>query len=265
MAETGVDGLTTETLRASRTAWWDDAFTARLLDAFPSEVEQIVEVGCGLGQAAHALLPQLARAEYLGVDVDASRIALAREELARHGARAQVVVGSAEALPLAAASADLVLFSMTLQHLVDPAVGVREAVRVLRTGGRVVAAEPDNLGIRFYFDGLLPEVDRAVAALVSSARELRAPADSAIGPRVGGLLIEAGLASVTAIVQLVHTTRIESANAFTERVLRMARVIAAPLPADALDSLVAALSVLSERGALASITTPIFITSGIAR
>jgi hypothetical protein len=46
-----LDGLSTDMLRTSRAAWWDDAFTRRLLDAIPSDTASIVDVGCGLASA----------------------------------------------------------------------------------------------------------------------------------------------------------------------------------------------------------------------
>jgi len=52
------------------------------------------------------------------------------------------VTADAMRLPLADASFDLVVLSAILEHLPDPSAAVREAARVLRPGGRIVAYVP---------------------------------------------------------------------------------------------------------------------------
>ena len=63
-------------------------------------------------------------------------------------------------LPLRDASFDVVVLSALLEHLVDPRLGVAEARRVLRPGGRIVAYVP---------------WDDAVVGLKRWARRLRLP------------------------------------------------------------------------------------------
>jgi hypothetical protein len=79
-----------------------------------------------------------------------------------------------------------------------------EAARVVRLGGRVIAAEPDNLGQRFYIDGPLDPLTTAVHGLTSRVRRARLPADIAIGPRVASSLVSAGLRGVISRVHAVH-------------------------------------------------------------
>ena len=52
-------------------------------------------------------------------------------------------MADAQNLPFADAEFDAARIERTLQHLADPARAVREMVRVVRPGGRVVAFEPD--------------------------------------------------------------------------------------------------------------------------
>jgi SAM-dependent methyltransferase len=235
MAE-GADGLSMATLRASREAWWDDHFTDLLVEALPADVGLLVDVGCGLATAALTLLPRLPKMEYVGVDVDGGRLDAARRDLAAVGLgqRVELKKGDATELPVGEALADAVLTVMTLQHLPDVPAALRDALRVLRPGGQLVAVEPDNLGQRFYFDGALDQIDAAIRALCEAHRHRRAPADLGIGPRVPGLMAEAGFVDVDARAHAIHSLQKESCAAFFNRVRGVVEAVqnAAGLPAD---------------------------------
>lgn len=212
----GMDGLTIEELRSSRALWWDDDFTRVFLDAIPDGPGTLpgtlpvtlIEIGCGLGQVAHALLPHRPGLRYVGFDIDVERIGIAAQELAEadYGDRAEVRWGNGERLPLEDGSADIVLTSMTLQHVGNVPAVLREARRVLAANGLVVAVEPDQLGQRFYFDGLLNRVTAAFAALMACRRAARQPSDLAIGPRIPLLLREAGFREVQVRAHCVQAT-----------------------------------------------------------
>src|SRR5262245_19269082 len=190
----GLDGLTEDELRRSRRGFWDAAFTSLLLARVPADAATLVDVGCGLANAAHELLPHRSSLAYVGIDADEARLATARDEIAASpvAARVQLVEGRAERLPLPDGCADVVLTTMTLQHLVDVAAALAEARRVLRDGGRILAVEPDNLGQRFYFDAELPDVNDAFRDLAAAVRQARLPADLAIGPTLGKRIGAAG-------------------------------------------------------------------------
>ena len=84
---------------------------------------RVLDVGCG----DKPYRPYFAdAAEYVGVDVD-------------EDANADLI-GPIEALPVEDESYDLVLCVQVLEHVEDPAQGVRELHRVVRPGGRVLAA-----------------------------------------------------------------------------------------------------------------------------
>ncbi len=83
----------------------------------------LLDVGCGI----KPYLPffQGAVAKYVGVDV---------------ANPAADLEGTAEAIPVADASYDLVLCTQTLEHVDDPARVVRELRRVVAPGGRVLVS-----------------------------------------------------------------------------------------------------------------------------
>lgn len=91
----------------------------------------LVDVGCGGG----LLAPHVAGKGYRHVGVDLVTSALTRAR--QRGVR--VVRGDAVALPIADAVADVVCAGELFEHVPDLAGAVREACRVLRPGGLLVA------------------------------------------------------------------------------------------------------------------------------
>jgi ubiquinone/menaquinone biosynthesis C-methylase UbiE len=144
----GLNGLRSEELRLSRLGWWDEPFTQFLLRWIPRGT--LVDVGCGLATAAHALLPSLSDTTYLGIDADENRLYEAEKLLAgtSYVGRARLRRGRAKQLPCSDRAADIVLTSMTLQHVADVGAALFAVKRVLRATGRLVAVEPDNLANR---------------------------------------------------------------------------------------------------------------------
>ncbi len=90
----------------------------------------LVDAGCGGG----LLAPHVAPLGYVHIGVDLGRTGLATA--AGHGVRP--VAGSVAALPLADASADVVVAGEILEHVTDLPGTVAELCRVLRPGGLFV-------------------------------------------------------------------------------------------------------------------------------
>jgi SAM-dependent methyltransferase len=222
----GVDGVTVAELRRGRAEWWDAAFTALLLEHLPAAPIELVDLGCGTAHAAHALLAERPAARYLGIDIDAERVALCQPELARWGERARAIVGDAAALPLADRSCDVVLTVCTLEHVHDVPRALGEIRRVLRAGGRLIAAEPDNLCQMLRFDGLAAGLDESFEALFAKLVLRRAPADLALGPKLGALLGAAGFGEVSMRVHLVQSVHEERIEQFVERLSGVVTTIA---------------------------------------
>jgi ubiquinone/menaquinone biosynthesis C-methylase UbiE len=134
-AEPGVTGAARERQRSSFDAAAAEYERARpgYPDAavdwiVPAGARQVADVGAGTGKLTRALLAR-------GLEVTAVEpLEGMRETLAAQLPEARAVAGSAEALPLADDSLDLVTFAQSW-HWVDEEPALAEAARVLRPGG----------------------------------------------------------------------------------------------------------------------------------
>lgn len=100
----------------------------------------VVDVPCGSGVALRGLGPHR-RLRYLGVDRSPQMLALMRRRAARRGlTQVELVDGDMLALPVGDLSADLILHFNGLHVTHDPPAAVRDALRSLRPGGRIVGS-----------------------------------------------------------------------------------------------------------------------------
>jgi ubiquinone/menaquinone biosynthesis C-methylase UbiE len=97
----------------------------------------LLDVGCGTGRLLRAAASRWPNAQFIGVDPALGMVEVAR----RLNPVATFQVGAAAALPLATASVDLALTTISFHHWHDQAAGVREVARVLRPGGRFLLAD----------------------------------------------------------------------------------------------------------------------------
>lgn len=274
MNELRIDGLTPQTLQSASKSWWDGLFTRLLLDAIPLDTCQLVELDCGMAAAAHSLLPSLPEARYLGLDFNPQRLADAKNEMegARIAPRCDLRLAPATGVPLEDAAADVVLSVMALQHMQDVPAVLEETRRVLRANGRVVAVEPDNLGQRFYFDGVLEEINHVMHGLCLRARVARQPSDIAIGPRLPEMLRAGSFQRIRMQAHVVHSSRLETAKAFFSRLHRVVETAAREAGIDAEDEAVTACQAAIDRCKFADIparlghsshTVPVFLCVGV--
>lgn len=99
---------------------------------------RVLDVGCGSMNVADRLRDLDAR--YVGVDYGAPHIGYAARKYSDSGGPLRTVFArcQAEALPLADATVDVVVFSEVIEHLMRPELAVWEIARVLRPGGVLV-------------------------------------------------------------------------------------------------------------------------------
>lgn len=174
----------------------------RAADPNPGDV--VVDLGSGAGVdvilAARRVGPQ---GRAIGVDFTPEMVARARENLRRAGlANAEIREGPIEKLPLADATADVVVSNCVINLSTEKATVLQEARRVLRPGGRFVVS--DTLRLPGTPQGEKPSCDCTTGAM--SAGEWRRHLEAAgfedvrvtmtsdggcCGKSVGSALVEA--------------------------------------------------------------------------
>lgn len=123
----------------------------RFLEMLPPPGRLALDVGCGEGRLTRVLRER----GYRGVGFDGSAV-LARAA-ATHPDAEPVAVADAARLPVRSGAADLVVFYMSLQDIDDYAGAIREAARLLGSGGRLCAAIVHPLQSVFDFDDQVVE------------------------------------------------------------------------------------------------------------
>ncbi len=103
----------------------------------------VADLGCGTGALAAELAARVRKV--IAVDRSAAMLRAARRRLARAGT-VELQEARLEALPVADASCDAAVVSLVLAYLEDPGPALREAVRILRPGGRLVVVEAARHG-----------------------------------------------------------------------------------------------------------------------
>ena len=146
-------------MRAREAEFWDQRAADAELRALPAPDmwersilaateplggRDVLELGCGEGDLTVRLAAAGARVTAL--DLSPRMLDLARRRMERHLPEAEVawVSGSAEAMPFADESFDLVVGKWVLHHL-DLEAALTELHRVMRAGGRGVFAETSAL------------------------------------------------------------------------------------------------------------------------
>lgn len=149
---------------------------------------RLVDVATGPGVVALAALER--GADVVAVDQSAAMVALAAQRLP------DVRQAPAEALPLPDGAADALTAGFLLNHLARPGTAVREAVRVLRPGGRCAFSVWD-----------VPERNAALGLFGPVAAALGIVADAPAGPDPAAFADEAAFRALLGELDDVHVQR----------------------------------------------------------
>jgi ubiquinone/menaquinone biosynthesis C-methylase UbiE len=106
----------------------------------------LLEVGMGTGIHAHRLLQHYPNVNYVGCDLSESMVHIAKSRLSESAqANCDVIAANGERLPFKNDTFRGVFISGSLHHFPNPFCGLKEAVRVACSGGRIVVMEPNWL------------------------------------------------------------------------------------------------------------------------
>ena len=125
----------------------------------------ILDLGCGNGAILHQLQKLNPNASYIGLDVSAEGLRVARQNLP--GVNLMAIEDGGK-FPLADASVDFIFSSEVIEHIYDTRNAFQEMGRVLKPGGSVLLTTPHHgfvknlmltvFGFDSHFDPMGPHV-----------------------------------------------------------------------------------------------------------
>jgi ubiquinone/menaquinone biosynthesis C-methylase UbiE len=152
---------------------------------------RLLEVGCGVGAVLGVLGQEFPGVRLVGIDIEPKQLEFARGHLARAGVEATLLEADALALPFVDESFDHVWMMWFLEHIPDAPAALREARRVLVSGGGITAIEVDYSTC--HAEPSTPAMEALFRAMVQG---MAAPGWSDAGTRLPGWLRQAGFRQV---------------------------------------------------------------------
>ncbi len=200
----------------------------------------LLDVACGPGFVTQAAADR--GATVTGLDFSAAMLAVARD---RHpGLRFDQ--GDAEALPYGDASFSAVVSNFGIHHVPRPQIALREAHRVLRSGGRIAfsfwAAHAENIAWKLLFDAIAACGDPKASTAPPSGGGFASPDSGASALRQAGFA-EVETTTVRGIWR--HAGAAALIAAFSSGTARTAATIAAQ-PAAAMPAILAHIAAAAE-------------------
>jgi ubiquinone/menaquinone biosynthesis C-methylase UbiE len=132
----------------ARDFWWNLDFLELMATRLRfDQVETVLDAGCGIGHWGQLLAHVLpSQTQVVGIDREERSLARARERAIQFNlaGRFHYQHGDVMALPFDDGRFDMVTCQTVLIHLKEPKDGLCEMLRVLKPGGLLLAAEPNN-------------------------------------------------------------------------------------------------------------------------
>ena len=134
---------------------WRRKAIKKIKDA--GEAPRVLDVACGTGDFSIAIAKAVRKGEVIGVDISKEMLEVMHQKVLKNKLESIISqeVGDGEAMRFPDASFDRVVNAFGIRNFEDRDKGLREALRVLKPGGRLVILElsrPQNKIIRWFYD-----------------------------------------------------------------------------------------------------------------
>ena len=134
---------------------WRRKALGKIVDS--GEDPSVLDVACGTGDFSIAIAKALGRGQVIGVDISKEMLEVMRQKVLKNRLEGIISekIGDGEDLSFPDESFDRVVNAFGIRNFEDRDKGLREALRVLKPGGRLVILElsrPGNKVIRWLYD-----------------------------------------------------------------------------------------------------------------
>lgn len=147
---------------------------------------RILDVGCGLGGTLQGLNQRLSRVQLLGLDRDPRLAEVTRRHVQpRPGNTVEVQAGCATALPWPSESLDRVLAVECIFHFPSREAFMREALRVLKPGGKLVICDYLLQRSPWFLEMQRPFLDRSLFRWLGQMKFITLAEQRKMAQRVG--------------------------------------------------------------------------------
>lgn len=158
--------------------FWDKEILIFIKTGLSNGME-VLECGCGPGFLIEKMATMFPSSHFTGVEIEPHFVKIFRDRLLENGmSNVKVLQGSIMETGLAESSFDFVFNRLVLEHLSEPRAALREMIRVLKPGGKIIITSNDfDFHLRAYPD--IPELDELYDAYC------RARISEGGNPRIG--------------------------------------------------------------------------------
>lgn len=168
-----------------------------------SSVNNLLEVGCGVGAQSEIILRRFPKLHLTGIDLNDKQLSSAKNFLATlpyAKDRYKILKMNAQDLDFESNSFDGAFLCWVLEHIPNPAKVLNEVRRVLRPGAKVYISEVMNHS--FFLDPYSPNVWKYWMAF--NDYQYENAGDPFVGAKLGNLLVSMGFRNIQTSIKTWH-------------------------------------------------------------
>ncbi|MBF0117876.1 MAG: bifunctional demethylmenaquinone methyltransferase/2-methoxy-6-polyprenyl-1,4-benzoquinol methylase UbiE [Desulfobacterales bacterium] len=164
---------------------------------------KMLDIGCGTGKIAFEAKKRYPLSQIFGIDITIEMLKVAINRIGSE--KIEWSIGDAEALPFGDNTFDAVTSGYLIRNVKDIRAAIKEQIRVVKEGGRIVCLEtcppPNNFlkpYIQFYLRHIIPFLGQIIVKDRSAYTYLPTTTQKFLSPeRVVDIMKELGLVSVS--------------------------------------------------------------------